>query len=85
MARNATSREAALLTTYRLRTNGKYPWKLWQDGNAWIVRRGEDFHTIASGFQTQLYARARAEGMRIRTQLLDDDTILFRFERKDDA
>jgi hypothetical protein len=61
---------------------GKYPWKEWEDGKIRKAVKGVDFQTTPSTFQSTLGQRARSNGMRVQTERVGEDGVVFQFYLK---
>lgn len=62
------------------RTNSTdYPWDDWTDGRVWELTRGVDFTSNAASFRAHLYKVSKDRGIDVRSRIIDEDTIVFRF------
>lgn len=52
-----------------------YPWEEWLDGRIWELKRGNDFNGKAKAMVEQARLRCFREGLRLRGQVLDENTI----------
>lgn len=50
----------------------KYPWDTWQDGQAWRIRRGEDFETSPTSMAGSIRKYAERYGLRVRAHVFVD-------------
>lgn len=57
-----------------MRTNGKYPWTLWQNGEYQVVDPQVEFGLTTHKFQQRLHNRAHQEGLVVRTRNARDET-----------
>lgn len=52
-----------------------YPWDEWFDGRHWEIVRGEDFDSSVENFRGNALAAARRRSMRVKTHLVNGNTI----------
>lgn len=45
----------------------KYPWHDWTDGSQWAIYHGSDYTISTYNMQISLHGRARAEGIRVKS------------------
>lgn len=57
----------------------EYPWDRWTDGELHEAIWGKDFSVELPTFQHHLRARAKQEGLRVRTRLMTSRVVWFRF------
>lgn len=70
----ATIVDAAEVAWGRGREAG-YPWNEWFDGQARQLERGKDFDIKPESLRGQAYTAARRNKVRIRTKILDKNTL----------
>lgn len=68
-----------------------YPWARWEDGEWWLIKRGDQFRCTPAGMRSTLRSRATRQGMLVDVVLRPDDQqvpagrehqyIAFRFRR----
>ena len=46
------------------------------DGKPWELKHGEDFNSRMQTFQSSLHQAARRRNLRLRTRIIDQDTIV---------
>lgn len=56
-----------------------YPWEDWLQG-IWRLRKGEDFDVDVHKFQKVAHHAARARGLKVKTHVEDESTILIEFQ-----
>ena len=61
------------------RTNGRYPWHEWTDGQAWKIVRGKDFNTSRTCMRSHIYGTAARLGLKVRISVPEVDVIVFQF------
>ncbi len=57
-----------------MRTNGRFPWTLWQNGEYHVVDTQAEFGLTVLKLQQRLHNRARGEGLVVRTRNARDET-----------
>jgi hypothetical protein len=50
-----------------------YPWARWEDGEWWLIKRGEQFRCTPAGMRSTLRSRAAREGRLVDVVLRPDD------------
>ena len=70
-----------------------YPWARWQDGEWWLIKRGDQFRCTPAGMRSTLRSRASREGKLVDVVLRPDDPeipvgkehqyLAFRFRRSE--
>jgi len=63
-------------------SRGKYPWDEWTDGQVRRLRKGQDFQCDTRSMQAYIYLIATRRGMKGRTVIEDDDTIIIQFVKE---
>lgn len=60
--------------------NNLYPWDLWLNGEVYKLERGIHFseHIQVKNFRTQCYLKAKARGISITTECLDENTLIIK-------
>lgn len=66
------------------RSQTRYPWELWTNGETWEVKSGVDFNCTPESFVIYLYHKARDINMKVQTSTLPAEgdkpvRIVFRF------
>lgn len=56
-----------------------FPWEKWTDGRIWKVKAKKDFNSSLCRFRQRLYTRATQYGLRVRTKVEDENTLIFQF------
>lgn len=57
-----------------------YPWEKWMDGEIHKLFQGSDFNGQVKSFRVGAHRTAKAYGLKVRTQIVDDgDAILLEF------
>lgn len=59
----------------------KYPWLRWTDGRVRLAKGGVDFTISPEAFKWTLNSRARRDGTKVRTSIVNGD-VEFQFTRK---
>lgn len=62
------------------RTNARYPWSDWTNGQAWAVEPKEEFGVAPENFRCYLVLYARRKDLKIETRV-DGKTVLFQFSK----
>lgn len=62
-------------------TQGKYPWAEWTDGDTYVAAKDSEYKGKPESFRYLLRARATKLGMTVKVQTLENDEIMFRFEK----
>lgn len=57
----------------------KHPWSLWTNGDQHEVKRGVDFECYATSLIVLLRHRAKREGLKVRIEHTDTDSVRFQF------
>lgn len=52
-----------------------YPWDEWFDGQARLLRRGEDFPCKPHSMRAQAYNQGHKRGQSVRTKVISDDLL----------
>ena len=60
------------LYTCSVGRNEKYPWSEWMDGQIWKLKQGVDFKTKTSSFAAGIRARARKNGIQLKTAMFGE-------------
>ena len=55
------------------RSVGGYPWELWEDGEWWLIKRGQQFQCTLAGMRSTLRSRAARRGATVEVVLRPDD------------
>lgn len=63
---------ASVVSELPLHGLGLYPWHRWLDGQAWELRRGEDFRCSLESFRSTCNRTARERGCRVMTRKRGD-------------
>ncbi len=50
-----------------------YPWAQWEDGEWWLIKRGEQFRCTPAGMRSTLRSRAERSGTAVDVVLRPDD------------
>lgn len=50
-----------------------YPWARWEDGEWWLIKRGDQFRCTPAGMRSTLRSRATRQGMLVDVVLRPDD------------
>jgi hypothetical protein len=66
IGRRLTARPAA-------RRADAYPWARWEDGEWWLIKRGDQFRCTPAGMRSTLRSRAAREGKVVDVVLRPDD------------
>jgi hypothetical protein len=62
----------------------RYPWNDWTDGSIWEITRPEDFDVIPENLRTMMYAKARDLDLRLHSNIVDANTFVFQFYKRED-
>ncbi len=57
----------------------RYPWSLWTNGEQHEAKRGVDFECYATSLIVLLRHRAKRDGLKVRVEHTDADSIRFQF------
>ena len=66
VGRRLTARPAA-------RRADAYPWARWEDGEWWLIKRGDQFRCTPAGMRSTLRSRATRQGRLVDVVLRPDD------------
>ena len=64
-----------LPTSTRKGGGSKYDWDTLLDGQAWLLKRGEDFACEAQSLRTAAYTAARGKGLEMKSRVFTEDDV----------
>lgn len=79
----ANAEQMAYTQAFLISESGGFPWFHWEAGRRWTIRRGIHFAPAVKTMQEMLWHRARKQGLKCKAEILDDQTIRFRFTPKE--
>lgn len=61
-----------------LRSNAKYPWNEWMNGQTWRITQGVDFDCKTQSIKFLIYKRAEVLGITVKVHTESPTSVIFR-------